>query len=715
MANKSYSLEDLAALDLATGEVDQEKKKKTKEDRDRAFEQNEKEKKEKLVQSANKQKKGCKPTNNISNRESERKYVGAPYNFVRLWDKVSSLDPGAFVPHDCTDNDLISGEISYTITSKTPIIISDGKKKNECFVKNPYGQYAIPGSSVCGLIRSNVQILSQSSLADDIDDYMLMYREVGGDVETSMNKEIYNVTLGSDQKNVDGHRISVLKNVKAGYIENTGRGYKIYPTKLAKLSEETGKMNYYVLSERAVFKKIRDKNCTDFDYLKELKLQHYIKGYEFKRYDDNKGKRHYVSVPIGENDNRDHLNKEFKPGYWKISYKVSQNRVSAVGKEEAYDKKGYLLISGAMQEKKVLYIIPEIDRDQKAIEISNDDPDIKAFKIDYEHKKNQLKQPKSFWNLPQKGEIKPVFYIQLERLYFGFTPHLRIFYKETIHSGLGEEHNNTKFDVAKSLFGYSNENESYKSRLSFSDATVNGSVEADQTPHIITLGGPKPSSYSDYLSLSNNGKPYTYNDEEFKIRGVKQYWLRDEVINQTPDYYNADERKKGQMDRVASFLHPLPIGTSFNGKVRFHNLKREELGLLIWALRLDKECDLNIGKGKPYGYGRINLKINNVKKLDIDRAYRNMTLELDPFESLKEGDIDDMVGKGREMIANLLGLSNPEELDTIPAIDNLMKMKNATDLPEPSKIRYMDINKKEYQNRRPLNSVEDVLNKKPDQ
>ena len=43
--------------------------------------------------------------------------------------------------YDCTDNDLISGEISYTITSKTPIIISDGKKKNECFVKNPYGQY----------------------------------------------------------------------------------------------------------------------------------------------------------------------------------------------------------------------------------------------------------------------------------------------------------------------------------------------------------------------------------------------------------------------------------------------------------------------------------------------------------------------------------------------------------------------------------------------
>ena len=51
------------------------------------------------------------------------------------------------------------------------------------FRKNENGKYCIPGSSVRGLIRNNVQILGFSSFEDDIDDYALMYRNVANGAE----------------------------------------------------------------------------------------------------------------------------------------------------------------------------------------------------------------------------------------------------------------------------------------------------------------------------------------------------------------------------------------------------------------------------------------------------------------------------------------------------------------------------------------------------
>lgn len=69
-----------------------------------------------------------------------------------------------------------------------------------------------------GLIRNNVQILGLSSFWDDIDDYAIMYRNVANGNE----KVRYNNVLGSKQISVQGKdkmtNVSVLLNVKAGYI-----------------------------------------------------------------------------------------------------------------------------------------------------------------------------------------------------------------------------------------------------------------------------------------------------------------------------------------------------------------------------------------------------------------------------------------------------------------------------------------------------------------
>ena len=250
------------------------------------------------------------------NRSESDKYVGAPYNFVPMWKTVAELNKKTdTISHDCVSNNLISGVIDYCVTAKTPIIVDNG---NGDFVKNNYGEYVIPGSSMCGLIRNNVQILSQSSLADDIDDYSLMFREVGGAVRSSMNKSAYDGVLGSGTVQLDGKSLSVLKNVKAGYIKNTGKEYIIYHTKPDRINNTLGEMNYYVLSERKIVDNyLKSKEGREsFRYSFFMQNGKSIMQHEFKQFIKvEQGKR----TEYRGTDRRG----EYKPYMCEVSYDIS--------------------------------------------------------------------------------------------------------------------------------------------------------------------------------------------------------------------------------------------------------------------------------------------------------------------------------------------------------------------------------------------------------
>ena len=201
-------------------------------------------------------------------------YVGAPYNFVGISKKVSRRSPDQLQPHNVIDAGLKSGRISYEIEAVTPIFVSEGKredKKSEEFYKNCYGEYAIPGSTIRGLTRSNIQILSSSSVAADIQDGILMYRNVANGKE----KDAYNHVLGNGTRRVSGkdgkvHSLSVLKNVKAGYIAKKNGKYVILPAAVDRIGGDRGEMNYYVVSER----KIMEGDYKGFEELRAMELQH---------------------------------------------------------------------------------------------------------------------------------------------------------------------------------------------------------------------------------------------------------------------------------------------------------------------------------------------------------------------------------------------------------------------------------------------------------
>lgn len=75
-----------------------------------------------------------------------------------------------------------------------------------------------------------------------------------------------------------------------------------------------------------------------------------------------------------------------------------------------------------------------------------------------------------------------------------------------------------------------------------------------------------------------------------------------------------------EKEKVASQLRPLPAGTVFSGVIRYRNLRPEELGLLLWSLRLEEGCCQAVGMGKPYGYGRM--RIDSLREFDLLSLYR---------------------------------------------------------------------------------------------
>lgn len=627
---------------------------------------------------------------NHQSNVQEPKYVGAPYNFVSFSRKVYEYPEEKLTAHNDVSEDLITGELDYEIEAKTPVFIDDGKGY---FHRDPYGRFSIPGSSIRGLIRSNVQILGLASINDDIDDYALMYRNVANGAE----KDRYNAILGRINDGNKQYGIGVLTNVRAGYVRNENGKYVIYQTKVDSIKKEFARMNYYSLSERKVVKAYNDskKNHTPFAFDAFLRNGKSIMQHEFTDRGFNKevirGRVHYKGV----------RNQAYCPYCIEVSYELKNEKdITAVGKPGKYKHSGYAVSTGKMNEKKVIYIVPQIDESKDTITIP--EKDVNAFRIDLNKREKTLKQfgGREFFDLPKPGKTKCIFYIQLDgKLYFGFTPRLRLFYDHTIKDGLNAAHKAGIIDYSKALFGYSNNNGSYKSRLSFSDAVVIGEEKEGREVSVV-LAEPKASSYLDYVRPQQDGTGMTYNMDGFELRGIKQYWLHTKPLQ-------SDTNPKNE--NVGSALRPLNQGVRFSGKIRFRNLTKEELGLLLWSVQLKPESWMNIGKGKAYGYGNIKLKITDLKKIDAKEAYSlSEGISLNPFVPVDAGE---MIACYKEQMNQFLKAQNGKKtIDEMPHIKEFFRMKDSTCIPDKDQIRYMSID--DYQSRtKPLPYVSQMIKK----
>jgi hypothetical protein len=172
-----------------------------------------------------------------------------------------------------------------------------------------------------------------------------------------------------------------------------------------------------------------------------------------------------------------------------------------------------------------------------------------------------------------------------------------------------------EYDLAQLIFGtINNDSESLKGRVFISHAFCEDSnIETSEQTRV--LSSPRPSYYPNYLSqtANNNGNVAnykTYINNDSALRGYKRYPVHN---NTKPNISTGNEN-------IPSIFHTLPKNTSFKCKIRFHNLKKIELGALISAITFHNhsECFHTLGGGKPYGFGKVSITLNKFEDTQLD-------------------------------------------------------------------------------------------------
>lgn len=511
----------------------------------------------------------------------------APYAFVPFHAKQAGqvgMRPTAKVllryenseklpPHDVIDPELKTGEIHVTLTAETPVFVSDG---NNHFYTGANGKFMIPGSTIRGMVRENMQILGFGAVQvdEDIDNKRLIFRDMtaGSDTVAVTRKKYYNAVLDVETKTgKNGKSYTIAKNVKAGYLRRDAQGqFTIQPVK------------------GNVAIRVPQKN----DALRAAGLVDNIA----------------TTVPV-----------VYRVAEGVVTY-ISKDIKGNHGKSETL--RGVLLYTGrGVKNANARYLFPEADEDAAPVAISKED--IIAYKDDYKARENTLAQrlpgqtvpnpeTKKFWALQKEEDRvgKPVFYQEVNgHTWFGMSMFLRIGYPHRVGEGLPVLPSTIKegcapLDYPHAVLGYIGAT-SYRSRVAFGDFAAKGNPQEGPEVRVI-LGEPRASWLPGYLLDRKN-----YSDDDFVLAGWKQYWLKEPTLPEV----------KGSNDKVFSVLKPLPKGTQFSGVIRYKNLHEDELGLLLWALRLEEGCKQTIGMGKPYGYGRMRLEIENLREYNVRAIY----------------------------------------------------------------------------------------------
>lgn len=538
--------------------------------------------------------------------EKVRQYAVAPYNFIDFPEqwvaRYSSVDE--LPKHNRLDENWLSGSLELEWEAVTPVIVAeDGSEKGtKRFFRNHEG-YAIPGSTIRGLLRSHIMILGMGNYRDDIQNARFMYRDMASINKRLKEQYAANIGMLGDAKQARQQELRGMlpDKLKAGFVEKRGYDYFIRPAK----SDEDGRQMYSLSEHRLRNMRLSDRNIR-FMYKPET-WNNYRPNQRIQRRFENPG---------------------YSPYCLKIRFTLSHDRntVYRIFVDKTGDQPGamdgWLLSSGFIGNKKRHYVILDEDADAPAKKIPAEL--VQSYEEDLIRKKYKgspsINEKYKFYHLPDRnGEKKPIFYVEDpktgEIAYFGFSPYLRIFYDYTVHDGIPERfREGQKLDYVSGLFGFTNEKHgcSYKSRLSFGDFQALGDPRPTDS-YLLVSGEPKATAYSMYLHQPGGTEKrewISYNDPEFQIRGMKRYWLKDTLTS----FQEGEIKNKN----IQVKIHPLPAGTRFKGTIRFHNLHADELGLLLWAIMLEPSSIVQVGMGKPYGFGQMRL-IRDSILLHVDR------------------------------------------------------------------------------------------------
>ena len=637
-----------------------------------------------------------------NNNNLEDKFARAPYNFIPL-NKVILYPEDQTIDHSKFAGN--SGYIDITIENLTPFFI---RGKNENFFSiNEIS--AIPGSSLRGMIKNLVQILSYCKF-NDFEDSRYYLRTIA-ECNQFSSRNYYYERMGLSK---EGETVS--HNAKVGFLNYDKSCNKYY------IYESTGEVLQF------------SKTAAKKDFKKEFELS--VEGNfcilytgqmtKMKKLDDGKdiridGKKH-----------------------WKIENKCDKSK-----KQEVPDEVIDCYLRDKMRDTKNMDILCLARNRTGADKVFKNG--IPVFYTIQENKIESIGHTKNY-RIPYQNKVSELIKLDVSE---------RFDFSELMFGAGG-------FDFSELMFGAGGNN-SFSGKLIFEDSYLSKNNKPnflEEIPKI--LSSPKPSSFQ--LYLEQNGRPKSYNVEkknlqhydskDAKIRGYKNYWHRDNNDN-TSDNYSWIEKNlkiagkainddiKNKIDKLGhidykvnlnpdktikdiTLLKPYselsldtknllkevfykskesisstqsaPImaiskGTEFEGRIRFDNLSDIELGLLLTALDLPSKCHHKLGMGKPLGLGSVKI-VPKLKLIDRKQRYTS-------FEN-KEDDINANIDSFKSCFEHYLLNKIDNTKDSLWKIDRLSLLKDMLSVEDKDHeswleaTAYMDFSKEKTKYRQRL-------------
>ncbi len=522
----------------------------------------------------------------------KRSHARAPYNFIQLNDVMVEAQfqqpdqPPAFdkyYNYDRERNDgYLTGEIVYELETITPLYIrgvtpeKSGKKNDNPDFFAPGGIVKIPGSSIRGMVRNLVEIVSWGKF-ENFDDRKLFYRMVGDKSELG---EKYRDTM------LNLHDLYSIK-VKAGLLKKVGLNHVILPS--SSPASLPGFPTIYRVDYDLKSRKVASTDITlgEFEYQKV-----------FFQPVDEKLHTHYRKTRYGK----------------EIPFKLKYAKVQKIAlTQRGGFCEGYLISSGNLGTKKHMHWIITLPNHKSNLVIP--DEVVQNYIMD----ENRTEQADLLKMLEKNPAGVPCFYLsklinnQEKVIAFGHTGLFRLPHSNSIgyyRTDCLKEHTGV-IDLAEAIFGVETK---FASRVSFEDARpLKDQANLLQQPEYAKiLASPKPTTFQHYLNQPKGVETpieelahWSSSGSITRLRGYKYYWHRDTRDDKNRNHWvERGEIKATKHTRI----RPVKSGVKFEGKIRFVNLSPVELGALLFVLKLPEDHYHKLGMGKPLGLGSVKIK-----------------------------------------------------------------------------------------------------------
>lgn len=630
----------------------------------------------------------------------------APYNFVPLPEKIIPVEPASLPDHDRYRPDRYTGSIEVKLTTESPLYIRCGespaefskenKKQSPEFFTDPVsGRPVIPGSSLRGMLRAMVEIVSYGKVQPVIDK-PLIYRAVGD--RSSLGEYYREQLLGiSKTGRPHTHLDYPSKQVKGGYLKRRGTEWVIQPA--------------------------REYHGESFVHVEYADADKITRG---------QGKHRVYNVYVVPVSRRTSNRGRRGPGDLILDVAVTP---SIAPKQESNNMVPAKLIeSGHMgsRDHPKHWHCAIYEPNPNAPWISIPEDIWEAYVQD-----RDLTRGSGVKTRELKNDGDPLFYLldkSNKLVFFGPTMMFRLPYPNTPQSLIPNNlYRETDVDLAEAVFGYTKSNKidagkarAYAGRVFFNDARLEVApndlwlTDEPLTPKI--LGGPKPTTFQHYLTQQEPNDPKRLDHyaasspHPTTIRGHKLYWNKPVAwkdSQQARDFIEDKEfltkpAAERERDTQHTQIKPLKPGVVFNFTIRFENLSLVELGALLWPLHLgaQQEYRLKIGMGKPLGMGSVKSEAT-LHLTDRQQRYAAL-FDGNTWQLGVQKNQEDVAVEARQAFEQFI-LTN--DADAFGGEGRLTQLKALLSWPGPAveKTRYMTIQPNEFKERKVLPTPGHVL------